>query len=61
MKQLFTIVFLLAFTVSFTSCATIKTENKKENQVAGYNLKSKKEQMQHKILNNKNKILVACP
>ncbi|TXD71769.1 hypothetical protein [Aequorivita antarctica] len=61
MKQFFFIVCFLAFTVLFTSCATTQSANKKENEVAGYNLKSKKEQMQQKILHNKNKTLVACP
>jgi high-affinity K+ transport system ATPase subunit B len=59
MKQVFFIVCFLAFTVLFTSCAT--TNSAKENEVAGYNLKSKKEQMQNKILHNKNKILLATP
>lgn len=58
MKQIFFIVCFLVFTVLFSSCATTQV---KENEVAGYNLKSKKEQMQQKILHNKNKTLVACP
>jgi len=61
MKQIFLIVCFLAFTVLFSSCSTTQAVNKKENEVAGYNLKSKKEQMQHKILNNKNKTLLATP
>jgi len=59
MKQIFLIVFLFVFTVSFTSCAT--TSSATENEIAGYNLKSKKEQMHNKILHNKNKTLLACP
>jgi len=61
MKQIFFIIFFLAFTVLFSSCATTQTANKKETEVAGYNLKSKKEQMQNKILHNKNKALLATP
>ncbi len=61
MKQIFFIVCFLAFTVLFTSCATTQSANKKENEVAGYNLKSKKEQMHNKILNTKNKTLLATP
>ncbi|SRX53752.1 hypothetical protein [Aequorivita sp. CIP111184] len=61
MKQVFFIVCFLAFTVLFTSCATTQQANKKENEVAGYNLKSKKEQMENKILYNKNKALLATP
>lgn len=59
MKQIFFIVCFLAFTVMFTSCAT--TQTAKDNEVAGYNLKSKKEQMEQKILHNKNKSLLAMP
>jgi high-affinity K+ transport system ATPase subunit B len=61
MKQVFFIVCFLGFTVLFSSCATTQTVNKKETEVAGYNLKSKKEQMQNKILQNKNKTLLATP
>lgn len=61
MKQIFFIVSFLAFTVLFSSCSTTQAVNKRENEVAGYNLKSKKEQMQQKILHNKNKTIVACP
>jgi len=61
MKQIFFIVCFLAFTVLFTSCATTQSANNKENEVAGYNLKSKKEQMENKILYNKNKALLAMP
>jgi len=59
MKQFFIIVIFLAFTVLFSSCSTTQTVNK--NEVAGYNLKSKKEQMQNKILHKKNKTLLAMP
>jgi predicted amino acid-binding ACT domain protein len=61
MKRFFSIILFIAFTISFASCATVQTELKKENEVAGYNLKSKKEQMQQKILHKKNKTLIACP
>ncbi len=59
MKQIFFIVCFLAFTVMLTSCAT--TQTAKDTEVAGYNLKSKKEQMEQKILHNKNKTLLAMP
>jgi high-affinity K+ transport system ATPase subunit B len=61
MKQIFFIGCFLGFTVLFSSCSTTQALNKKENEVAGYNLKSKKEQMQNKILHNKNKALLATP
>ncbi len=59
MKQIFFIVCFLAFMFMFTSCAT--TQTAKDKQLAGYNLKSKKEQMEQKILHNKNKTLLAMP
>jgi len=59
MKQILFLVCFLVFTVLFSSCAT--TQTTKENEVAGYNLKSKKEQMHNKILHNKNKTLLAMP
>jgi len=59
MKQVFFTICFLAFTVLFSSCSTTQAASKKENEVAGYNLKSKKEQMQNKILYNKNKALLA--
>jgi len=61
MKKFFFIICFLAFTVLFSSCATTQKANKKETEVAGYNLKSKKEQMQNKILYSKNKTLLATP
>lgn len=51
----------LAFAVLFSSCSTTQAVNKNEVEVAGYNLKSKKEQMQNKILYSKNKTLLATP
>lgn len=60
MIKFFYIVCFLVFTVLFSSCAST-TAIKKDAEVAGYNLKSKKEQMQNKILHNKNKVLLATP
>jgi hypothetical protein len=59
MKRIFFIGCFLTFTFLFTSCAT--TQTTKEKEVAGYNLKSKKEQMEQKILYSKNKTLLAMP
>lgn len=59
MKQLLIIVLLLVFTGLFSSCVTTQKSIEKENEVAGYNLKSKKEQMENKILHNRNKVLLA--
>ncbi|HLW31722.1 MAG TPA: hypothetical protein VKX40_05645 [Aequorivita sp.] len=59
MKQLLSIVLFLAFTVLFSSCATTQKAHKNETELTGYNLKSKKEQMQRKILLNRNKALLA--
>jgi len=58
MGRFISMVCFLAFIVMFSSCAT--TNAAKENEVVGYNLKSKKEQMQQKILHSKNKTLIAC-
>ncbi|MAP80517.1 MAG: hypothetical protein CL526_05460 [Aequorivita sp.] len=59
MKSKFYIALFITFSVLLSSCATttaIKTED-----VAGYNLKSKKENMQNKILPKKNKTIFATP
>lgn len=59
MKRTFIILAALVFTLFLSSCATTQNaENNKE--IAGYNLKSKKERMQNKIINNKNKTMLAC-
>ncbi|HCY82685.1 MAG: hypothetical protein CL527_02395 [Aequorivita sp.] len=60
MKQVLYIVCFLVFTVLFSSCASTNAA-KNDGGVAGYNLKSKKEQMHNKILYNKNKSLLATP
>ncbi|MDC8001873.1 hypothetical protein POV26_12565 [Aequorivita todarodis] len=61
MKQIFFIACFLVFTVLFASCSTTQAVKKTDNEVAGYNLKSKKEQMHNKILHSKNKSLLATP
>ncbi len=61
MKKFFSLLAILVFTVSFTSCATVQSVKKMDNEVAGYNLNCKKDQMHNKILNNKNKTLLATP
>ncbi|KJJ39823.1 hypothetical protein [Aequorivita vladivostokensis] len=60
MKQVLYIVCFLVFTFLFSSCASTNAA-KNDGEVAGYNLKSKKEQMHNKILYNKNKSLLAIP
>ncbi len=59
MKRIFFLAGFFAFSVMVTSCAT--THTAKDQEVAGYNLKSKKEQMEQKILHNKNRTLLAMP
>jgi len=59
MKKLLIIVLLLVFTSLFSSCATSHKSIEKDTELAGYNLKSKKEQMENKILQNRNKVLLA--
>ena len=60
MKNSLYIIGLLIFTVLFSSCATTTAINV-DNEVAGYNLNSKKEQMHNKILHSKNKTVLALP
>ncbi|MBT0607671.1 hypothetical protein [Aequorivita echinoideorum] len=61
MKKFIYIISFLVFTASFCSCSATQQVKNSDNQVAGYNLKSKREKMEQKILNNKNKILLATP
>jgi hypothetical protein len=61
MKQFLYIVCFLVFTVLFSSCASTTSVKKDGEEVAGYNLRSKKEQMHNKILYTKNKSLLATP
>ncbi len=59
MVRIISMVCLLVFVLSFSSCASTK-KAETEREVAGYNLKSKKERMHNKILNNKNKPMLAA-
>mgnify|MGYP000571982549 CR=1 FL=1 len=57
--------YILSFvllTFLFSSCSTMQqVEKNNTNEVTGYNLKSKKEQMHNKILHCKNKTVLATP
>ena len=57
----YSIILVIVF--SITSCATSQSVFKKENEVAGYTLKNKKELMQQKIIAAKkaNKTVLATP
>ncbi|WP_432412689.1 hypothetical protein [Rasiella sp. SM2506] len=61
MKNLVYIVALLIFAVSFTSCGTTSAIKKENSEVAGYTLKDKKEQFQHKIASKNKKTVIATP
>ena len=55
------LVIVIILTVSVSSCGSIANIQKKDNDVAGYTLKNKKELMQQKVLNKKNRTLIALP
>ncbi|AVI50246.1 hypothetical protein C5O00_03310 [Pukyongia salina] len=61
MKKIIYIVAILFFSVSVVSCGTTVKTIQKEEKVAGYTLKNKKELMQQKILNKKKKTVIAQP
>ena len=62
MKKFIYIITVLCFTVSLTSCgSSVAIQTDSENQVLSYTLKNKKELMEQKILNKKNKTIVAIP
>lgn len=61
MKKLIYILIILFFSVSMFSCGTTVMTLQKEEKVAGYTLKNKKELMQQKILNKKQKTVIAQP
>ncbi len=62
MKNFIYIVTILSFVVSLTSCgSSVAIQTDSEDQVLSYTLKNKKELMEQKILNKKNKTIVAIP
>lgn len=61
MKKFIYILSFLLFTVLFSSCGTVQSVKNLDSEVAGYNLKDKKEQMHRKILNKKSKSIIAVP
>jgi hypothetical protein len=61
MKRLIYIITIAFFAVSMASCGTTVKTLQKEEKVAGYTLKNKKELMQQKILNQKKKTVIAQP
>ncbi len=61
MKKTVYLVIVIILTVSVSSCGSIANIQKKDNDVAGYTLKNKKELMQQKVLNKKNRTLIALP
>ena len=44
-----------------TSCGTTASMQQNQNEVAGYTLKNKKQLLEQKILNKKNKTVIAQP
>ena len=60
MKRILYLAFIINFTFLMSSCGTTASIEKNE-QVAGYTLKNKKELLKHKILYNKRKTVIATP
>ena len=54
-------ILCIVFIASLSSCGSLKSHNIEANKVAGYTLKSKKEQLQQKVLQNKSKTIVSQP
>jgi uncharacterized protein YycO len=64
MGQMKRIIYILAAVIlcaTTYSCGTPVQTIKKENKVAGYTLKNKKELLQQKILQKKKKTVIAQP
>lgn len=61
MKNIIYLGFALILTISVSSCGSVASIQKSENDVAGYTLKNKKELMQQKVLNKKVKTIIALP
>jgi molybdate-binding protein len=61
MKNIIYLGIALFLTASVSSCGSVAAIQKSENDVAGYTLKNKKELMQQKVLNKKNKTIIALP
>ncbi len=56
-----TLILIIVLTAGLTSCGTAVNVKDDTNEVAGYTLKNKAELMQQKILNKKNKSILATP
>ena len=61
MKKIIYLTFAIIFTATVTSCGSATAIEKSKNDVAGYTLKNKKELMQQKVLNKKDKTIIALP
>ena len=61
MKKIIYLTFAIIFTATLASCGSATTIEKSKNDVAGYTLKNKKELMQQKVLNKKNKTVIVLP
>jgi hypothetical protein len=61
MKNVIYLGIALILAVSVSSCGSVTSIQKSENNVAGYTLKNKKELMEQKVLNKKVKTVIALP
>lgn len=61
MKKIFFLAIAFLFTITISSCGSSMVIQKSENEVAGYTLKNKKELMQQKVLNKKERTVIALP
>lgn len=56
-----TLILIIVLGAALTSCSTVKTVQENSEELAGYTLKNKKELLEQKILNKKNKTVIATP
>ncbi len=61
MKKIIFSSLLAVFTLSIISCGSSIAVQHNDTELIGYTLKNKKELMQQKILNKKNKTVVVAP
>ena len=61
MKKFIYITIVFFIVTSVMSCGSTVSSMKQEKELAGYTLKNKKELMQQKITDKKNKTVIATP
>lgn len=61
MKNILIILVVAVFSASMTSCGTSTVVQENQKEIAGYTLKNKKQLLEQKILNKKQKTVIAQP